>query len=208
MKLASRLPPICLALFAAACAPAPEGGDAADVGDAAGAQADAGASASTATAGASAGEGSEAAYFEWPEYRGNLAAQRYSPLDLIDRDNVSDLRVAWRWYAGNYGPRPEQRNQVTPLMINGVLYAAAGTTRNVVAIDPATGETLWVWRPDEGRPLRERAAQVVRPRAVVLVGRAGQRAAHRRDAGLQPRRARSRNRPAGAPGSARTAWST
>ena len=150
MKLASRLPPICLALFAAACAPAPEGGDAADAGDAAGAQADAAASASAATAGASAGEASEAAYFEWPEYRGNLAAQRYSPLDQIDRDNVADLRVAWRWYAGNYGPRPEQRNQVTPLMVNGVLYAAAGTTRNIVAIDPATGETLWVWRPDEG----------------------------------------------------------
>ena len=150
MKLASRLSPICLALFAVACAPAPEGGDAADVGAVAGAQADAAVPASAATAGASAGEASEAGYFEWPEYRANLAAQSYSPLDLIDRDNVSDLRVEWRWHAGNYGPRPEQRNQVTPLMINGVLYAAAGTTRNVVAIDPATGETLWIWRPDEG----------------------------------------------------------
>ena len=150
MNLASRLPPVCLALFAAACAPAPEGGDAADVGDAAGAQADAPAAAATDTADSPAGQASAAGYFEWPEYRANLAAQRYSPLDQVNRDNVADLRVAWRWYAGNYGPRPEQRNETTPLMVNGVLYATVGTTRNVVAIDPATGETLWVWRPDEG----------------------------------------------------------
>jgi quinoprotein glucose dehydrogenase len=94
---------------------------------------------------------------EWPRYGGNLASHRYSPLDQIDRDNVGDLRVAWRWYAGNFGPRPEQKNEATPLMIDGVLYTTAGTTRNVVAIDPATGETLWVWRPDEPADRFERA---------------------------------------------------
>ena len=87
---------------------------------------------------------------EWPVYRGNLYAQQYSALDRINADNVGDLRIAWRWYGGNYGPRPEQRNEATPLMIDGVLYTTAGITRNVVAIDPATGETLWVWRPDDG----------------------------------------------------------
>lgn len=87
---------------------------------------------------------------QWRMYRGNLAAQNYSPLEQIDRDNVGDLRVAWRWYAGNFGPRPEQRMESTPLMIDGILYTTAGITRNVVAIDPATGQTLWVYRPDDG----------------------------------------------------------
>ncbi|HEX7080950.1 MAG TPA: pyrroloquinoline quinone-dependent dehydrogenase [Gammaproteobacteria bacterium] len=87
---------------------------------------------------------------EWRVYGGNLASQRYSPLDLIHRGNVGDLRVAWRWHAGNFGPRPEQRNEATPLMIGGVLYTTAGITRNVVAIDAATGETLWLWRPNDG----------------------------------------------------------
>ena len=100
-------------------------------------------SSGTDTAGAAAG------MTEWRSYGGNLAAHRYSPLDQINADNVGDLRVAWRWYAGNFGPRPEQKNEATPLMINGVLYTTAGTTRNVAAIDPATGETLWVWRPQE-----------------------------------------------------------
>lgn len=87
---------------------------------------------------------------EWSAYGGNLASQFYSPLDQIDAENVGDLRIVWRWHAGNFGPRPEIKNEVTPLMIDGVLYATAGTTRNVAAIDATTGETLWLWRPDEG----------------------------------------------------------
>ena len=87
---------------------------------------------------------------EWPVYGGSLYAQHYSPLDQIDASNVGNLRVAWRWSAANYGPRPEARTETTPLMIGGVLYATAGVTRNIVAIDAATGETLWMWRPNEG----------------------------------------------------------
>jgi quinoprotein glucose dehydrogenase len=87
---------------------------------------------------------------EWPVYGGNLASQFYSPLDQINASNVKDLKLAWRWYAGNFGPNPELKSETTPLMIGGVLYATAGATRNVAAIDAASGETLWVWRPNEG----------------------------------------------------------
>jgi quinoprotein glucose dehydrogenase len=38
-------------------------------------------------------------------------------------------------------------------MVDGVLYATAGRTRNVVAIDPGSGETLWMWRPEEDERL-------------------------------------------------------
>ena len=64
--------------------------------------------------------------------------------------NVGDLRVVWRWSAANFGPRPEARSEVTPLMVGGVIYATAGITRNIVAIDARSGETLWLWRPEEG----------------------------------------------------------
>jgi glucose dehydrogenase len=91
---------------------------------------------------------------EWPVYGGSLAAQHYSPLEQIDARNVKDLKIAWRWYAGNFGPAPEMKSETTPLMIDGVLYATAGATRNVVAIDAGSGETLWVWRPDDGERFR------------------------------------------------------
>ena len=89
------------------------------------------------------------ALVEWPVYGGNLGSQFYSPLEQIDARNVKDLKIAWRWYAGNFGPNPELKSENTPLMIDGVLYATAGATRNVAAIDAASGETLWVWRPNE-----------------------------------------------------------
>lgn len=91
-----------------------------------------------------------AASAEWPVYGGGLHAQHYSPLDQIDASNAANLRVEWRWSGANFGPRPEARSETTPLMVGGVLYATAGITRNVVAIDARTGKTLWMWRPDEG----------------------------------------------------------
>ncbi len=39
---------------------------------------------------------------------------------------------------------------MTPLAVNGVLYFTAGMRRDTVAVDAATGETLWMYRLDEG----------------------------------------------------------
>ena len=87
---------------------------------------------------------------EWRFYNGDAGSTRYAPFDQINKDTVKDLTIAWRWKAENFGPRPETNYQATPLMVDGVLYVTAGTQRNVVAIDAETGETLWVWRYNEG----------------------------------------------------------
>ena len=87
---------------------------------------------------------------EWLSYHGDSSSTHYSPLDLINRDNVANLEVAWRWYSANHGPQPEFNYESTPLMVDGVLYVTAGRRRDVVAIDPVTGETLWMYRLDEG----------------------------------------------------------
>lgn len=87
---------------------------------------------------------------EWLNNRGDLGSTSYSPLDQINRDNVRTLRIAWRWKSDNFGPTPEFYFRATPLMADGVLYTSAGLRRDVVAIDAATGETLWMYRLDEG----------------------------------------------------------
>ncbi|MDH3269727.1 MAG: PQQ-binding-like beta-propeller repeat protein [Gemmatimonadota bacterium] len=92
---------------------------------------------------------------EWPVYGGDPGHTRFAPLDQIDASNVEDLEIAWRWSAQNFGPNPYIRSATTPLMIDGVLYATAGMRRSVVAIDAGTGETLWMWRMDEGERLSE-----------------------------------------------------
>ncbi|HEX4997946.1 MAG TPA: pyrroloquinoline quinone-dependent dehydrogenase [Terriglobia bacterium] len=87
---------------------------------------------------------------EWPVFGGDLGSTRYSPLDQINRDNVNTLQVAWTFKTDNYAPAPVPQSESTPIMVKGVLYFTAGPRRNVIALDAGTGETLWVYRPDEG----------------------------------------------------------
>jgi quinoprotein glucose dehydrogenase len=87
---------------------------------------------------------------EWPTYGGDLGNTRYSPLAQIDASNFNKLKIAWAFKTDNLGPSPEYKFESTPLMVNGVLYTTAGSRRAVVALDPETGEMLWMHREDEG----------------------------------------------------------
>src|SRR5881275_2406017 len=88
---------------------------------------------------------------EWPSYAADTAGTRYRPLDQINASNFNDLEIAWRIKTDNFGDRPEYRLEGTPLMVNDVLYATAGSRRAVIAVDPATGELLWIQREREGK---------------------------------------------------------
>src|SRR5258706_19864 len=87
---------------------------------------------------------------EWRTYGGDLSSTRYAALDQINRNNFSNLEIAWRFKTEAFGPRPEINFEGTPLMVGGVIYATVGTRRDVVAVDAATGEMLWSHREDEG----------------------------------------------------------
>ena len=87
---------------------------------------------------------------DWPNIHSGSGAQRYSPLDQINADNVGDLEIAWRFSTANFGPVTDSTNPSTPLEIDGVLYANIASTRNVVALDATTGQVLWLWRYQEG----------------------------------------------------------
>ncbi len=58
---------------------------------------------------------------EWRYYGGDGGDTKYSRLDQINRDNVKDLQVAWRWKAENSSSRPDHNNEATPIMIGGVV---------------------------------------------------------------------------------------
>jgi quinoprotein glucose dehydrogenase len=87
---------------------------------------------------------------EWPSYAADLASTRYSPLDQINASNFSKLEIAWHFKTDNLGTRPEYKLEGTPLMVNGMLYATAGTRRSVVALRADTGELVWVHTEFEG----------------------------------------------------------
>jgi quinoprotein glucose dehydrogenase len=97
------------------------------------------------------GQGAAPPNTEWRTYGADLRSTRYKPLDQINRDNFNSLTVAWRLKTDALGPQPEFNFQVTPLVVNGVLYTPAGSRRTVVALDAQTGEMLWMHRVDEGK---------------------------------------------------------
>ena len=94
----------------------------------------------------------------WTRYGGDAGATRYAPLDQINKDNVSRLRIAWRRPAVDASISATDPNfsfggnfRATPLMIDGVLYSPNGIGL-VEAFHPGTGKTIWVQQPfpDEG----------------------------------------------------------
>ena len=83
---------------------------------------------------------------EWHYFTGDAGATRSSPLNQINASNFADLEVAWIWRGDNFGPVPDPINRATPIYVDGILYTVSGTSRTVVAIDPATGQNLWTFR--------------------------------------------------------------
>jgi quinoprotein glucose dehydrogenase len=83
---------------------------------------------------------------QWTSYSAETGSTGYSAVDLINRDNVKNLQVAWSWKFDNFGATS---TEVTPLMINGILYFPLSPRRTIVAADAGTGETLWTWRPPQ-----------------------------------------------------------
>ncbi len=93
------------------------------------------------------GENASKGDTEWRFFGSDTGATRYSPANQINAGNVGTLGVAWRFSTRNLGPRPATGMQVSPLIVDGVMYTTASATRDVVAIDAATGQLLWHWRP-------------------------------------------------------------
>jgi len=95
---------------------------------------------------------------DWPFYGGDQGGSKYSPLDQINRSNVSKLKMAWEWKTGE-APLAEFKTtpgnfEVTPIMIGGVLYLSTPYNR-VVALDAKSGRELWSYDPKayaDGQP--------------------------------------------------------
>lgn len=82
----------------------------------------------------------------WLTYSGSPASQRYSLLADITPANAAALELKWA-----YQSRSLEKHEVTPLVVDGVMYTIQ-SPNDVVALDAATGATLWTYRhkPAEG----------------------------------------------------------
>ena len=78
---------------------------------------------------------------DWLNWRRTDNAWGYSPLDQINKGNVQRLQLAWSWAMENTGAQ-----EATPLVHDGIMYLP--NPRGVIqALDAATGDLLWEYRP-------------------------------------------------------------
>ena len=78
---------------------------------------------------------------DWPVYGGAPENTHYSSLKQINRGNVKQLQVAWRFDTGESGGL-----QTSPIIVGDVLYAYS-PSQKVIALNAATGELLWKFDP-------------------------------------------------------------
>ena len=86
---------------------------------------------------------------EWRYLGGDAGHTRSSTLDQINASNFEDLEVDWIWKSDNFGPNLDYFSRATPIYADGLVYTVATTRRQVIAIDPDTGETVWAFREPE-----------------------------------------------------------
>jgi glucose dehydrogenase len=81
---------------------------------------------------------------DWPVYGGESSGDRYSALRQINRTNVKQLRMAWKFDVGTEGGL-----QTNPLVVGRTLFVYTPAEK-VVALDGASGKQLWIF--DAGVP--------------------------------------------------------
>ena len=82
---------------------------------------------------------------DWPSYNRTLAADRFSPLDQIDRGNVAQLRAVCTYTLPEVAAM-----QTGPIVVDGTMYFT--TERNSYSIDAATCAEKWRVERQSSRP--------------------------------------------------------
>jgi alcohol dehydrogenase (cytochrome c) len=78
---------------------------------------------------------------DWLMYSRTYDAQRFSPLEFINRRNVGQLRTAWTKEMGN------GVHEGIPIVYQGVMYVIQPGAK-VWALDATSGELLWEYKRD------------------------------------------------------------
>ena len=77
---------------------------------------------------------------DWLSFRGAYNNQGYSKLDLINKETVGNLQLAWAWPMAEAGIQ-----ETAPLIHDGIMFLQ--TNNNIVeALDAKTGDRIWTYR--------------------------------------------------------------
>jgi len=93
---------------------------------------------------------------DMPTVGGNLGNQHYSGLTSIGKRNLDRLAPAWRTHVSAVEPASDDvGQQTTPIVVGGVIYLDT-PSGGVIAVDGATGASVWKWEPEAFEPVGTR----------------------------------------------------
>jgi len=81
----------------------------------------------------------------WPRSHGGFSSMRFSNLDLINKNNIDKLELAWK-YNSEDGKKGIQANLV---VYEGLIYLPT-PGNNIVCLDAANGKVLWKYKVEKG----------------------------------------------------------
>ena len=84
-------------------------------------------------------------FSNWPRSHGGFSSMRFSSLDLINRNNVGKLKLAWI-YNSKDGKKGIQAN---PVVYNGLVYIPT-PGKQIVCLDGTNGEEIWRYKVERG----------------------------------------------------------
>ena len=86
----------------------------------------------------------------WPTYGRDPGGARYSPLDQINKSNVSGLHIVWTYRTGDIsdGSKYPRKStfETTPILFGTTLYFSTPFNR-VIALDAESGAERWTYDP-------------------------------------------------------------
>ncbi|MEO5581939.1 MAG: pyrroloquinoline quinone-dependent dehydrogenase, partial [Saprospiraceae bacterium] len=85
----------------------------------------------------------------WMVYKADAESTSYSPLKQINKQNVSQLKIAWKFIPNDARNGRISSSECNPIVIDGVLYATSARHR-VYALNASNGQTTWSFDPFVG----------------------------------------------------------
>jgi quinoprotein glucose dehydrogenase len=85
-------------------------------------------------------------FLTWHRSHGDNSGARYSALDQINRQNVTNLQVAWIYHSGD----GSNNLQCNPIIVHDVMIVPT-PGKFIVGVDAENGRELWRFKP-EGHP--------------------------------------------------------
>ncbi|MDA1120221.1 MAG: pyrroloquinoline quinone-dependent dehydrogenase [Bacteroidetes bacterium] len=92
-------------------------------------------------------------YHSWSHYNGDKMGSKYSALDQINKQNVKDLAVNWKFVTGDLKDSRRSVIECNPLIVQDRIYLTSPNV-SVIALNARNGSEIWRYDPDPGTTIR------------------------------------------------------